>query len=304
MGIIYIAHRLFAFHDRMLASELAQMMYAQHNDWQLFLPYCDTDEDTIVVPKKGYYLFQCDVERLQKLSALVALLHGPSYDDGVCMEMGMAYVTGVPVVLLSTDFLTYSFAQDPQQFTFADPLLEILGASILHLSAPALEMRSQSVSSYQHFWRRNAVALQDTLQMTVDEVVQRLRSPMMLNLAPPPQQKLIYIELSPYGQSDFLTTMSRRIKQKGWACYIATRFQSSCMQVEDAARQDLQMALKSTMLVLDGNGPEVPAGAAFLTGLGLAMKKPRFLYYAGIQITHAHGREENERNLMLLYGCS
>ncbi len=304
MGIVYIAHRLFAFHDRMLAVELAHLMQIQHDDWSLFLPYCDTDEDIIVVPKKGYYLFQRDTERLQELSALVALLHGPSYDDGVCMEIGMAYATGAPLVLITTDFLTYAFAKDPLQFTFADPLLEVLGATIIHLSSPTPEVRAESHSSYQHFWRRNAVALQDALQRTVDATAQKLRQQETLNLAPQIQQKLIYIEPSPYGQSNFITTISRRAEQKGWTCYIATRFQSSCMQVQAAAQQDLQMALESSMFVLDGNGPEVPAGAALLTGLGWAMKKPRFLYYTGTQTTHAHGREENERNLMLLYGCS
>ncbi|HLZ62471.1 MAG TPA: hypothetical protein VKR06_36455 [Ktedonosporobacter sp.] len=66
----------------------------------------------------------------------------------------------------------------------------------------------------------------------------------------------------------------------------------------------MQKALQSKILVLDGNGPEVPPGAALLTGIGLVLGKTTLLYYIGAQTTHAHGREENARNLMLLYGCS
>jgi nucleoside 2-deoxyribosyltransferase len=35
---------------------------------------------------------------------MAAILHGPSLDDGVCMEIGYAAASGIPVLLLTTDF--------------------------------------------------------------------------------------------------------------------------------------------------------------------------------------------------------
>src|SRR5579871_4082592 len=127
--MIYIAHRLFALHDRAMAAQLARRLAKRLPGEPLFLPYCDTDEDTLKVEKKGRYLFERDLERLRNLTALVSILHGPSYDDGVCMELGFAYAINVPLVIFCTDFLSYSFGAREQAVPFADPLFTVLNAS-------------------------------------------------------------------------------------------------------------------------------------------------------------------------------
>ena len=48
-----------------------------------------------------------DCERLRRIDGMIAVLHGPSLDDGVCMEIGFAVARGVPVVILTTDFETF-----------------------------------------------------------------------------------------------------------------------------------------------------------------------------------------------------
>ena len=53
---------------------------------------------------KGRRLFDMDCERLRRIDGMIAILHGPSLDDGVCMEIGFAVARGVPVVILTTDF--------------------------------------------------------------------------------------------------------------------------------------------------------------------------------------------------------
>jgi hypothetical protein len=302
--MIYVAHRLFALHDRMLAAELARLLEAEQGNLPLFLPYCDTREDSIVVEKKGFYLFERDVERLKRLAAFIAILHGPSYDDGVCMEIGFAYAMQTPVLLFSTDFITYSFASDPRRFVFADPLLDILGATVIHVADPASEDTVATGSHYARFRRRNARSLQAALRQACTSVLRIVHDGQARKALSADAHQRVYIEPSPYRSSDYLEKLRRTLERQGWGVYVAQRLQQGTPAVEEAARTDLEQALHSSLFILDGNGPEVPPGAAFLLGLGLAPNRKTILYYAGSQITHAHGREVNARNLMLLYGCS
>lgn len=303
MGIIYIAHRLFALHDRMLAATLADKLAKQSN-WPIFLPYCDTKEDTVIVPKKGFYLFQEDVKRLQDLKSLVAILHGPGYDDGVCMEIGFAYRMGVPLVFLTTDFLTYSFGRDSKQFVMSDPLLEALNAKILQISDPASEgTETPNHSKYQQFYNRNERSLDYAIDEAVGQVLsvgnqQHVKIPARAN------KKKVYMEVSPYGFTEHIDRFKHCVEKMGWEFYCSSRFTQAEVSTEEATHRDLHEALESSILILDGNGPEVPIGSSVLAGISLAEKKKTILLYTGSQVTHAHGREENARNLMLLYGCS
>ncbi|MGK4584650.1 PfkB family carbohydrate kinase [Kitasatospora sp. HPMI-4] len=79
----HVAHRLFAAHDRALAAALADRLAAKVGTERVFLPFCDTDEEDLVAEVKEQRLFELDRERLGRPDAMVALLHGPSLDDGV-----------------------------------------------------------------------------------------------------------------------------------------------------------------------------------------------------------------------------
>jgi nucleoside 2-deoxyribosyltransferase len=41
-----------------------------------------------------------DCDRLRRINGMIAVLHGPSLDDGACMEIGFAAARGVPVVII------------------------------------------------------------------------------------------------------------------------------------------------------------------------------------------------------------
>lgn len=304
MKTVYIAHRLFALHDRLLAAHLSHFLQREMQTHDLFLPYCDTDEQTILVEKKGKYLFDCDIERFTTLALLIALLHGPGYDDGVCMEIGYAYGLGIPLLLVTTDFLSYSFRDEQHQFCFADPLFDLLNATVLRLCEPASLSKESSRHRYQAFIQSHEQALAELFQDTLQCIhhLKSQRTPHLEKARAPLKQ--IYIEVAPSLATSDLTRLRSTIERMGWTCYVASRFRRTITSTEEASLQDLQEAQRSSLLLLDGNGPEVPAGAAFLTGLGLAMQKPTILYYAGAQTTHAPGRETNVRNLMLLYGST
>ena len=306
MKTIYIAHRLFALHDRSLAAGLASYLKEKEHNLPLFLPYCDTQEQTLVVPKKGFYLFEQDIERLRHLSALVAIVHGPGYDDGVCMEMGFAYGCHAPLLLFTTDFLTYSFGSDPTRFVFADPLLDVLRTQVVHIADPVLQVFDPDLpvpNHYDIFRQRHDQSLLQAFERIWQWTQESLNEEEIMRIWPEREANLIYIEPSPYHWAKDLEPIKTTIVEQGWTYYEARRLHVTT-HIEEAARMDLRKALECQILILDGNGPDVPIGAAFLTGLGLALSKTTLLYYTGTQITHAHGREPNERNLMLLYGST
>ena len=106
MALYYVAHRLFAAHDRALGAYIADQLAGRAGANAVFLPFCDTDEENLVSDCKGRRLFELDCLRLRQITGMVAILHGPSLDNGVCMEVGFAAALGVPITIVTTDFRT------------------------------------------------------------------------------------------------------------------------------------------------------------------------------------------------------
>jgi nucleoside 2-deoxyribosyltransferase len=101
MALYYVAHRLFSAHDRALGAYVAQRLASRVGADAVFLPFCDTDEEDLADACKGRRLYELDRERLRRIDGMLALLHGPSLDDGVCMEIGYAAALGVPAPSLT-----------------------------------------------------------------------------------------------------------------------------------------------------------------------------------------------------------
>lgn len=132
--MFYVAPRLFAAHDRALGALIARRIAAAAGPQQVFLPFCDTDEENLVADVKGRRLFELDTHRLATLSGMLAVLHGPSLDDGVCMEIGYAAALDVPVVALTTDFITHGLSEDGPELHFPAPLVQTVVADIVRAS--------------------------------------------------------------------------------------------------------------------------------------------------------------------------
>ncbi len=150
----YVAHRLFSAHDRALGAYVARRLAYQVGADAVFLPFCDTDEEDLADPCKGRRLFELDRERLRRIDGMIALLHGPSLEDGVCMEIAYAAMLGIPVVALTTDFQTYGLTRNGPAAAFPDPLLGVLLADVVrvHRLAPPL---TGTVGRFTAYLRRN-----------------------------------------------------------------------------------------------------------------------------------------------------
>ncbi|MGW3952896.1 nucleoside 2-deoxyribosyltransferase [Streptomyces sp. NPDC004752] len=297
---IYIAHRLFAAHDRALAADLAERLAAKAGTERVFLPFCDTDEEDLVAEVKGRRLFELDRERLGRLDAMIALLHGPSLDDGVCMEIGYAAASGIPVLLLTTDFQTYSLTADGACLDFPDPLVQAVATRVIRVPrlGPEPSPHQQGATHYAEFLSRNLSQV-DTALDTAVEALLDLPAP-----GPPStahgEEKLVYVEGSPYAAwgHDYL---ARPCLDAGHGVVLPRRFTAA--DPIAGALDDLSAACGASRLLADVSGPETPPGTALLIGAALASGVRIAAFHPRTTYTHASGREPNWRNLMIQYAA-
>ncbi|MDN3264055.1 nucleoside 2-deoxyribosyltransferase [Streptomyces sp. CSDS2] len=291
----YVAHRLFAAHDRALAAQLAHHLARKLGEDHVFLPFCDTDEEDLVADVKGRRLFELDRERLRRIRALIAVVHGPSPDDGVCMEIGHAAARGVPVILLTTDFQEYSATPDGPRTHFPDPLLDALATRIVRTPRLAAITQPSGTSRFADFALRNQVQVQQAIEACVDAALQ-LPAPTK-STARVRADSTVYAEPSPYALSQH--PLPDLVRCPSVTVIGPTRF--SAGDPLTAARQDWATALGSNRIVVDATGPETPPGAALLIGAAYATGLPAAAYLPRSTYTHAAGREPNRRNLMIQY---
>ncbi|MFD4922330.1 nucleoside 2-deoxyribosyltransferase [Streptomyces goshikiensis] len=294
----YVAHRLFAAHDRALAADLADRLAKKVGADRVFLPFCDTDEEDLVAEVKGRRLFELDRDRLGRLDAMIAILHGPSLDDGVCMEIGYAIASGVPVVVLTTDFQTYSMTEAGTRLEFPDPLLQAVATRIVRVAALGPLPLPPGQSRFQDFQARNAAQTTTALDTAVDALLD------LPDRAPLPTGSsattgtAIYVEPSPYlpRHRDHL---AESLAVGGHTVVEPQRFTASDPVV--GALADLAAVRSAARVLADVSGPETPPGAALLIGAALASGVPVAAFHPYPTFTHAHGREPNWRNLMIQY---
>lgn len=299
--MFYVAHRLFAAHDRALGVLAAERLAATVGADNVFLPFCDTDEENLVADIKGQRLFDLDTQRLRALSGILAILHGPSLDDGVCMEIGYAAALGAPIVVVTTDFTTYGLTGDGPELTFPDPLIQTVCDDVVRV--PKLASGPTHGERRARYSHRNTCQLEQAINQAVDRLLQ-LADP--LSAVPQPslehQAGLVFCEPSPYWPADTWDAVIDRLSERGYHPSTATRL--SAGPVADpvqAAVTDWATATTAAVLVADVSGPETPPGAAVLAGAFTALGRPVLARHPRPVWTFADGREPNRRNLMVQY---
>jgi nucleoside 2-deoxyribosyltransferase len=298
--VFYVAHRLFAAHDRALGALVAGRLADQVGPESVFLPFCDTNEEDLVAEVKGRRLFELDQHRLAGQSGLLAILHGPSLDDGVCMEIGYAAALAVPIVLLTTDFITYGFDDDGPELVFPDPLIETLATEIIRA-----EKLGPSVSSlgdrFDDFRSRNISQIAAATDHAVDRLLQLATSAPARTRTTPAvgPGRIVFCEQSPYRADPSWALATHELATFGYEVRAAQRF--SAPDHLRAARADWTTVLDSELVVADVGGPETPSGAAAVIGASAALGRRVLAYQPTPSWTFAHGREPNWRNLMIQY---
>ncbi|PCG88024.1 hypothetical protein CIB93_00975 [Streptomyces sp. WZ.A104] len=299
---VYIAHRLFAAHDRALAADLADRLAGKIGPDRVFLPFCDTDEEDLVAEVKGRRLFELDRDRLGRLDAMIAILHGPSLDDGVCMEIGYAAASDVPVIVVSTDFQTYSMTETGAHLEFPDPLIQAVATQIVRvpkLGPPTLSPAPDQ-SRFHGFRARNAAQTGAALDEAVDTLLALPDRSTLRTGSPSDIGTHMYVEASPYtawGRDP----LAEACVDAGHTVMVPQRFTATSPVA--GALADLTAVRSAARLLADVSGPETPPGTALLIGAALASGVRIAAFQPRVTFTHAHGREPNWRNLMVQYAA-
>lgn len=303
MSLYYIAHRLFSAHDRVLGAYVAQRLARRVGADAVFLPFCDTDEENLTDACKGLRLYELDCERLRRIDGMLALLHGPSLDDGVCMEIGYAAALGVPVIALTTDFQTYGPSHDRPVSAFPDPLLDVALTEVVraHRLGPP---PAHPPDRLRAFLRRNLHPVRAATEQAITALLHA--RPRAAAVPAATAQRLAFIEPSPYLPRALWPDAARLLSSQGWDIRLATRFQAlSAAASARSAWADWAAARNASLTLIDPAGPETPPGAALITGACAATQRPVLAAAGpGRCWTFADGREPNWRNLMIQYAIS
>lgn len=294
--MFYVAHRLFAAHDRALGAMIAQQLGTAVGMNEVFLPFCDTDEEDLVAELKGRRLFELDRQRLIRLDGMLAVLHGPSLDDGVCMEIGYAAALGVPVVVLTTDFQTYCTSEHGAALPFPDALVQAVATETVRVDhlAPSVDNGTR----FEVFRDRNLGQLSSAVNLAVDRLLDHARSPARMP-AESGTGRLAVCEPSPYHASIEWARIVQLLADRGYRVYQPQRFGAANPLA--AARRDWSQLLGCQLLVVDTTGPETPCGAAVMIGAAAALAQRIIAWHPTPSWTFARGREPNWRNLMIQY---
>jgi hypothetical protein len=303
MTLHYVAHRLFAAHDRALGACIASQLASTAGAGSVFLPFCDTGEETLVSACKGRRLFELDCARLRDITGMIAVLHGPSLDDGVCMETGFAAALGVPVVLVSTDFQTYARRPGGPGSAFAEPMLESIAAAVIRVHRLGPPAEDAVGGRFAAFLRQNLTTIRAAAAQAASALLCAPAVAPSATRRHPARGKLAFIEPSPYIADPMWARIAGILRARGWSVHVARRFTAGT-RTADAARVDWAAATAASLAVVDARGPETPPGAALVIGACTATGRPVLAAHPGTWQTLADGREPNWRNLMIQYAVT
>jgi hypothetical protein len=297
--MIYVAHRLFAAHDRALAAAAAHQLARRVGTHRVFLPFCDTDEENLVADTKGRRLYELDQHRLSGLTGMLAILHGPSLDDGVCMEIGYAAALGVPVVLLTTDFITYAARLDGPATPFPDPILSTVASAVVRVDRLADPPTSgKDDDRFTRFAARNKGTIAAAVERAVARLVSLTDADRGRTRTAGTNGRTAFCEPSPYWTDPTWPLITGELRARGFELRTPHRFSTAA-----DAHADWAAVLQTDLLVVDVSGPESPPGAAVMIGACRALGRRVLVYQPIPTWTFASGREPNWRNLMIQYAA-
>lgn len=132
--IIYIMTRLYDFSEKEKGSLLEDGVVRgvkmaleeigfKFKYFPTFLSFRDAREDEIISKDRTKIIYNADIERLNRLFAVVGSLDGLFKDEGICIEIGYAAGKKVPILVIVTDFMWYASRAIPNLEYVLDPVL-------------------------------------------------------------------------------------------------------------------------------------------------------------------------------------
>jgi len=101
---IYFAGPLFSLNERASNRRLAKAIEAADATFKVMLPQDIKYHNSFNDKRFFAEVYRACIRGVESAHAVVALLDGPSSDDGTCYEVGYAVAKGIPVLGVRTDY--------------------------------------------------------------------------------------------------------------------------------------------------------------------------------------------------------
>ncbi len=318
--IIYIATRLFNIQDKLAGNKLEQKVYSILKDcvsrkgesmsiYPLYLPYRDTNEDQLLGCDNAFeIIYKADIQRLERLYALITYLDDPTKDDGICMEIGYAYANRVPIILLSSDVQYYRI--DRSVSYHSDPIIHRMAAQYIYM--PEMPPSKYEVSSQCDRMEIIAKEYEERLLAAEEDILKKMESVvegLLFNYEkyiPPhiyvniPNRK-VFIDMigGKYEWSRMIQEkLVEELEKNKVTYYCGNRFFCNESDILVRGENDIKKLLASDIVAICVDGTETDAGASALIGMAKKMNKIVILYYSST-CDIMEGESSCLRNLMI-----
>jgi nucleoside 2-deoxyribosyltransferase len=341
--IIYVMTRLYDFSEKEKGSLLEDGVFRgikmaleemgfEFKYFSTFLPFRDTREDEIVSKDRTRIIYDADMERLNRLFAVVGSLDDPSKDEGICMEIGYAAGKKVPILAVVTDFIWYASRYTPGLEYILDPvLLRLIGKLLFINKLPPARVQHKSwllkdmMKVKKDYFRRIKLSLNKVINEVSKEVYSMIKRPWdyvsEFSFKIPVERfsdtigSRIYLEFGG-GMYEWQREYMQRIKQRllaqgNYEVLFSRRhdpeFQREMYErygeksLSVLGKTDIESAISSDIIVTCGDENEMNSGTAAIHGLSRALGKKVIMYYSGNMKIVGEGGHEMTKNLMLQY---
>lgn len=306
--------------------------------YPIYMPFRDSDEEDINLKDKGRKIFIEDIKRITSSTfAVIGFSDGLAKDSGVFFEYGMAVAQKIPTLLVVSDFFYFSNRykdiegkmRDGISY-YIDPLVEYaLGKVLIKNDLPSVKdelipttrsLQKQKGKKRQ-FRRRLEIGFNELRVLIRKETENLCLDPAKYIkdidiLIHTKRDNYVYIEIEGIHewQIEKMLCIADELNKVGIPTRIPKRFNTKYQHeyfkkygksvAEKLGREDLKTAIGSTLIIINGEGWDVPISSAFLQGISFVQRKPIILYYTGNRQINSESGLEMIVNLMLEYSAT
>ncbi len=322
-GTIYIANRLFDVEEKVKSERLEQaILNGVHNACNqanvprpkhkvTFVPFRDAGQEELDADQKTRLLYEEDIRRLENTVLMVANIDGLSKDEGVCFELGLAFAKRIPILLLSTDFISHLLPSgidvplDPLLWAAANHVIRVPNLCVDHEV-----FLDNLITTREHILQSLSVQIRTLMLASKTsnfskippEVLNNNRKHVFLDFGGElfEWQTMLADQLVEIAEHNPGITIHRPRRYEPLSD-LGSDFEAAALSL---ARCDLKRAIASDYVVICSDADECPSGSAFLQGLATGLSLETWMYNSKKTKITGPGGYLSSRNLMLDYSAN
>ncbi len=302
---IYLATRLYDYSEKIQTSYLELAIkevlykYLDKKTKYVFIPFRDTNENTVNSPKKSEIIYNLDMKRLSsgKISMLISFYNDLSKDDGIAYEIGYLFGQGAFIILISTDFIWYRLSNGTE-YIF-EPIIDYMIFDYIHNHI--IENISEDFLCNLVLSEHKTLSLfQDKFEKIITKNMYLTENENNVNIN---KRKKIYIDFGG-NKYEFQREMTKKLQmlidELNGEVYVNKRYEKCC---DDSVQYQIEQLKNSEVFLFLGDSEEINPGSSALTGLSNYMKKKIWMYCTDNTMILGEGQQKMRKNFMIELSC-